>query len=104
MTQTTRTFLVRRDNGPDFRFEGQLLGFVDSTLWLGRWTQFALFKSKAGLYICSKTLVSIQYGERDIYLAVAVGTVKEVHEFFGYCDLAKELYEQANIQQLTLKE
>lgn len=96
-------FTVRRDNEPDLHFTGTLVAsennkLVQDGLLSGRWKKMDLYQTKAGKYVCQLIGKTTYEGETDRYSGAVCNTKAEIVAFFGYSNLAKDLYEQANIK------
>lgn len=104
------TFTLQIDNTPDIRFTGELLASVASTDnqamgssysgSTGRWTELELYKTAGGKFICHQIGRTRWQGERDRFSGKVCETMAEVKEFFGHRWLAKELYAEANIEDV----
>lgn len=104
------TFTLQIDNAPDIRFTGELLASVASTDnqamgssysgSTGRWTELELYKTSGGKFICHQIGRTRWQGERDRFSGKVCETMEEVKEFFGHRWLAKELYAEANIEDV----
>ena len=111
VTMGDNTITLRVDNKPDLRFEGECIGSASSSDnnasgssysgSTGRWTELKLYKTKGGRYVCHQIGYTRWQGERDLYKAKVCETTEEVIEFFGHRWLAKELYENAGIEDVT---
>ena len=89
---------VKNDNAPDLRFTGELMATASpQSASSGRWTELALYKTQTGKFVCSEIGYTQWQGERDHYKAKACNSVEEVTQFFGHGWLAKELYDEANL-------
>lgn len=90
-------FVIRRDDGPDLSFTGEMLGGV-STRLDGRqrrrdpWIELKLYRSKAGKYVCQRLDLSEVRPELIRRAAIVADSPQQVMGFFGYGDLAHELY------------
>lgn len=98
--------IVERDNEPNLRFTGERIAFASSSEnnahsnysgKSGRWTELALYKTGGGKYICEQIGHTIYQGENTRYSGSVCETEAEVIEFFGHGWLAKDLYEDAEI-------
>ena len=107
---TMETFILNIDNEPSLRFTGELLGSAASSNnnassrysgQTGRWTELALYKTQGGKYICHQIGLTQWEGERDRFTGKVCETLEEVKEFFGHRWLAKELYQDAGIDDVT---
>lgn len=105
------TTIVYRDNGPAFRFTGELIARVASSAnnassaylgRTGRWCELKLYRTQGGKYVCSQVGRTQWHGEHDRYSAAVAATEAEVIEFFGHGWLAKDLYEEAGIDATEL--
>lgn len=94
---------------PDVRFTGKLVAKVSSSPdqassyysgSTGRYTVLRLFRTRGGKFIAETTGVTQWQGERDRVKVAVCETEKEVIEFFGHGWLAKDLYEQAGIEDV----
>ena len=93
-------FTLENDNVPDVKFNGKRLAFVSSKdpyRNANRWTELRLYKTAGGKFVCQIAGLTRWQGERNRYLTQVCETEKEVIEFFKFTRLAKELYEEANI-------
>jgi len=100
-----RDYIVERDNAVDLRFKGQILAEATSKDPYndgGRWQELTLYKTVGGKYICSKVDVTRWIGERTRSKAEVCTGVSDVIKFFGMSSLAKELYEEAEINNAEI--
>lgn len=97
---------IDRDDAPDLSFVGELLGVAKSSPnqasasfsgSTGRWQVLRLYRTRAGRYVCHRKNRTEWDGERDTSVGRVCTTEAEVFEFFGYGELAKELYSLAGI-------
>lgn len=63
----------------------------------GRWSEYTLYVTKAGKYVCSKILYTQWQGEWDKHIVEVKETTEGVFEFFGDKALALELYERSGL-------
>ncbi|HEY8159123.1 MAG TPA: hypothetical protein VIF10_10525 [Methylobacter sp.] len=100
------TIVVRRDNERNIKFTGECIASVSSSDnkacsgysgIVGRWTELAVYRTKAGKYICEQKDYTRWQGEQDSYQGAICESADQVVEFFGNDWLAKELYESAEI-------
>ena len=106
------TITLDIDNAPSIRFTGELVASAASSDnqamgssysgQTGRWTELALYKTKGGKFICHQVGRTRWQGERDRYSGKVCESISEVFEFFGHRWLAKELYEEAGIEDVTI--
>lgn len=102
-----KTFTLEIDNAPSVRFTGEMVASAASSDnqamgssysgQAGRWTEIALYKTKAGKFVCHQVGRTCWQGERDRFSGKICETLEEVKEFFGHRWLAKELYSKAGI-------
>lgn len=101
-----KKFKVKRDGERDLSFTGELIATAETSPnnarsdysgSVGQWTELELYRTAAGKYICSRAEKTQWQGSNHSYEAAAAGTHAEVVEFFGLDDLAKELYQGAEI-------
>lgn len=105
----TRTLKI--NNAPDIRFTGELIGSAASSDnkalvssysgQTGRWTELYLYKTKGGKYICHQIGRTSWVEEKDRFSGSVCETLEEVRAFFGHRWLAKELYDEAGIEDVT---
>lgn len=95
---------------PDVRFVGKLVAQVSSSPDQassyysgsnGRYTILRLFRSRGGKLIAEQTGRTQWQGERDRIKVAVCDDEKAVIEFFGHGWLAKDLYEEAGISDVT---
>jgi hypothetical protein len=101
-----KTYELQCDDAPAVRFVGDLIGsaanswdraasdFSGST---GRCMRLQLYKTPAGKFVCHRIRETLWQGEHDLYETEVCSTEAEVIAFFGHSRLAKELYEDAEI-------
>lgn len=101
-----KEIIVKRDDGLDLKFRGELLAIAASSSErqdsnysgnVARWIELYLYKTEAGKYVCQRIGRTRMQGERDIFTATVCATEQEVIEFFGTGWLSKELYKEAKI-------
>jgi hypothetical protein len=97
---------VKRDDEPDIKFSGELLGYAASSDnnahpnysgRIARWTELALYRTKGGRYVCEQIDYTRWQGEHTRYSGAVYDSTAEVIEFFGCGWLAKKLFERADI-------
>lgn len=89
------------DGAPNIRFTGEVVASVsskshDST----RWTVLTLYKTKGGKFICHSKGYSNFIGESTRYSGTVASDAAGVIAFFGHGRLAKELYDDAEIENV----
>ena len=90
-------YIIKRDNGTDLIFTGQLLASVHDIFNPIISIKFNLYSIMNGKWVCRKV-----YSEKVRYphvmrKAIIANTEKEIIDFFGTSDFAKELYEEAGL-------
>lgn len=107
---TMETFTLKNDGAPDVRFTGVELASTSSSAnnassyysgSVGRWTVLELYKTKGGKFIAHSIGRTQWQGEHDRYKVAVCETEAEVIAFFGHGWLAKSLYEEAGIVDVT---
>ena len=105
--------VVPRDGEPDLKFKGRLLASAAPEFDnQGRWHELRVFQTQGGKFVLLKVGRSILAGERDTFkarvhdpdspgvLAHPMPEVKyreAVTQFFGFTDLAKQLYTKLHL-------
>lgn len=101
---------LQSDNAPSLRFRGELLASTSSSNersssyysgTTGRWTTLRLYKTASGKFVCQSIGHTQWQGEHTRYKAVVCETEAEVIKFFGHGWLAKDLYDEAGIEDVT---
>ena len=100
------TFTIEIDGEPNIRFTGELVAKACTSndqaagiYYSGhpdRWTKLYLYKTKGGKFVCHQIDRTI-YHDRGRLSGKVCETMEEVKEFFGHRWLAKELYDDAGI-------
>jgi hypothetical protein len=98
---------LRNDNGRDVKFTGECIGSAANEFdrahgsrWsgeTGRRYEYDLYRTKSGKFVCVKTMFTMWQGERDHHAVEVCATLGEVFAYFGTSRLAKELYEDAGL-------
>lgn len=95
---------------PNLRFVGKLVAEMSSSPdqassyysgSTGRYTILRLFRTRGGKFVAEKTGRTQWQGERDRINIAVCDDEKAVIEFFGHGWLAKDLYEEAGISDVT---
>lgn len=96
------TFTLTNDDARDVRFKGVELASASSHNYQGprssRWTEFDLYRTAGGKFVCHRVNKTCWAGETDSYTVRVVDNHAEVVDWFGVSDLAKELYKEAGIE------
>lgn len=104
------TITLENDNAPDVRFTGEEVASSSSSAnnassyysgSTGRWTVLKLYKTKGGKFIAQSIGRTQWQGEHDRYKVAVCETEADVIAFFGHGWLAKSLYEEAGIVDVT---
>jgi len=87
------------DDEPDFCFRGYLIAQAENDGSI-----FSLYKTESNKYVCHKIVRKTfrEYRPVKIEIKHSACVIKEANkgsiiEFFGFCSLAKKLYDGANI-------
>ena len=100
-------YTIERDGQPDLRFTGERIastansadrGHSDFSGSTGRWTTLRLYRTTSGKFVCHRIDHTQWQGEQDGHTAEVCADEAAVMAFFGYGDLAKEIYYEAGIQ------
>ena len=104
-----RAYIVSRDNQPDLRFTGSLLGAASSSpnnahpdysRSPGRWMTLALYETTGGTMIAEK-IGYTQWANEDTRFSAAIcEDDAAVRDFFGHGWLAKRLYNAVGIENV----
>lgn len=100
---------VEMHNRPSVKFAGECLGSVEADIYvsksgehighIGFWTEYELYKTTEGKYVCLTIHGSKHQGDQYQYRRGGIyDNLWRVYEFFGYEDLARELYELCGIE------
>lgn len=99
-------FTLERDEQRPLKFTGELIASASSSAdsvrgnysgSTGRWTELKLYRTQAGKYVCQEIGFSQWEGEHTRYQAHVADTHDQIVTFFGTGWLAKELYDDAEI-------
>lgn len=103
------TITLENDNAPAIRFTGELVAETSSSNnnassyysgQTGRWTTLKLYKTKGGKFIAQSVGHTQWQGEHDRYKSAVCENEAAVIAFFGHGWLAKDLYEEAGIEDV----
>lgn len=104
MSGEAEEFTLERDNAPNLKFKGECIGVASSKDPYnnnnGRWVNLCLYKTEGGKLICYQENITCWQGERNKYKAEVCNTEAEVIAWFGQGRVAKELYEDASIENV----
>lgn len=101
-----RKYTVTADKKPNFKFTGELIakcntspesGAFNFSGDNGRWQVLALYKTNSNKFVCNRINGSMWQGEKEFSDAVVCENFDDVKKFFGQTWLAKELYDEADI-------
>lgn len=102
-----QTTYLERDNEASIRFTGECIAAAASSDnnasgssysgLTGRWTELSLYKTIKGTYICYKVERTRWQDEKDHASGEICDNLSEVFDFYGYGWLAKDLYENGEI-------
>lgn len=100
-------YILRRDDGPDLRFEGEMLGKAETTPdhasadysgAAGRWTKIALYRTKAGKLVGQRIQYTAWQGESHGYEAQVFANEDEAIAWFELDQKFRDLMEQCGIR------
>lgn len=106
-----QTIIVKRSNASLIKFVGELIATTSSTHEschpdysgiVGRSSKLALYKTKAGKYVCQRINYTLWQGESTTFEGVICESAEEIMDFFGHDWLAKEIYDYAEIDDAIL--
>lgn len=104
------TITLPSDNAPSIRFKGERIARTSSSPdtansyysgTTGRFTILELYRTASGKYVCHSVGVTQWQGEHDRYKTAVCETVEGVINFFGHGWLAKDLYSDVGIEDVT---
>jgi len=107
------TIKVQRDGDRNITFKGEKIASAETSAnnacgnysgSVGCWSEWALYKTAKGKYVASKIERSQWLGRHDTHEAAICATPSEVVAFFGQDDLAKEIYDEAGIDNAEIVE
>lgn len=97
----TEKFTVAVDGAPNVRFRGELIASASGRWHNGRernrFDKLKLYRTVGGKFVATKEYVSFWQGEDGHTDACVCDTATEVIEFLGHGPLAKEIYDEADI-------
>ena len=101
------TFVIDRDDQAKIKFKGYEIASVRNTDnracgtnysgRTGEWQELTLYKTSGGNYVCQRIYRTRWANACDSYEAKLVKTEEAVRLFFGYSELAKDLYYEAKL-------
>jgi len=98
---TMKQIELSNDNVRDVVFTGEKIAGASSREHQGarssRWQVLQLYRTETGRLVCYRESVTCWQGESDTHEVCVCESHGDVMEFFGFCDLAKEIYEEADI-------
>ena len=107
--ETMETITLENDNAPAIRFTGELVAETSSSNnnassyysgQTGRWTTLKLYKTKGGKFVAQSIGHTQWQGEHDRHKSAVCEDEAAVIAFFGHGWLAKDLYEEAGIEDV----
>ena len=107
--ETMETITLENDNAPAIRFTGERVARVSSSPdtassyysgHTGRYTILELYKTKGGKFVAHSVGVTQWQGEHDRHKSAVCEDEAAVIAFFGHGWLAKDLYEEAGIEDV----
>jgi len=106
MSEEMKEVRVKRDSLPDIKFKGEKVAEASSSAdranpgysgETGRWCELYLYRTVGGKFVASEIGRTSWEYEHDRHRAEVCNDASEVINFFGFGWLAKELYDNANI-------
>ena len=107
--ENMETITLENDNAPAIRFTGELVAETSSSNnnassyysgQTGRWTTLKLYKTKGGKFVAQSIGHTQWQGEHDRHKSAVCEDEAAVIAFFGHGWLAKDLYEEAGIEDV----
>lgn len=101
-----KELLVENSNGKNVKFVGKVIAFSAtdenraSSYFSGRcgeWDEYRVYETKDGKYIVSIENKTLWAGHSDNFSAMTFEDKNEILGYFGYSDLAKDIYYQLGI-------
>ena len=102
----TKQFTIKRDSERSLSFKGHLVASMKSSPesahpdWshdTGRWTEMRLYRTAGGKLVAERVQRTCWQGESDSHEARVCTSDQAVVEFLGLGWIAKELYDEAEI-------
>jgi len=96
------TWVIKKDSGRDLKFSGTRIAEAcespnnsspNYSGETGRWTEYRLYRTTGGNYVCEILCRTQWQGEHDSTQTLVTKDKQEVFNFFGDSWLAKELYQ-----------
>ena len=107
LEEAVELIVLINNDAPDIRFQGELIAEASSdsnVSWSsgtgGRWTELKLYRTAGGRYVAQSIGRTKRQGEHTRYSAKVCETAADVIAFFGHGWLAKELYDDADIEDV----
>jgi len=89
------------DNSPDIEFKGERFATASTHSNVGptqnRWEEYTIYKTAKGSFVCHKEHISQWQDEPSTAEGCVASSHQAILDFFGFDDLAKELYQIAGI-------
>lgn len=103
MESNDTQFTVKRDDGLDIVFTGELIATISSRKndTQKRWTELSIYKTTGGSYICEELGCSTRSSEVTIHAAGIAEDAEGIVAYFGKTWLSKQLFELAEIPLTT---
>jgi hypothetical protein len=98
---TIKNTMLRVDGAPDIHFNGSLIGLAVTEKHDNPnmpWIKLSLYKTEGGKFVCWK-VENVRVGTvcQIRYYGGVSSSISGATEYFGYSELAKELYKRAGI-------
>lgn len=92
-----QTYIIQQDDEPNLRFTGTILASAASYPRNGRQFVLCVAKTQGGKFVAIRQGLSIWLGEKDNVEVKVFDELAQVTDFFGYSNLAKNLYQQLGL-------
>ena len=99
--KVSKAWTVDRSDASTLKFKGRRIASASGRWHNGqeqnRFYKLKLYRTDGGRYVCAREYVSFWQGEHGRVEAEAVTDDEAVIAYFGFGELAKEIYHEANI-------
>lgn len=92
-------YVLENTNQPRVKFVGDLIASASEETGTGTSQTFKLYKTSFGRYVGQKQMLTQWAGSKDTFIVATLEDEEDMFAFFGYSDLAKEIYYEANVDE-----
>lgn len=92
-------YILKNTNNPRVKFSGELIATASEETGIGTSQTFNLYKTVSGKHIGQKEMRTQWQGANDSFIVKIFNSYDDIFAFFGYGDLAKEIYNKAKIDE-----